>query len=302
VPANPWQGDASTDSLVLRPTSAHKLSGWACPFCQQSGVNGRSPRATSEVTFELVGQGQMLILDQKARAIGYDFKRNKYINQIAGADLREFMGGTGIEYSPIYSVPLVQGNNEPYTILLSGDTVSNPVLADLLMSGPGFAVGLADVNVKPNTTLNVKIRPDGRQITFLSTEAGLTSPDIFLALDPDRNGYSYIFGVGGFDLPVNKRVSVTLDLANGKLLFEDNDGASDTYDLFVIRISPSGAVDIYENGGVTIPQSSGTTGNAEMNFGAWNGEGAMTFTVDGVNQTLANENASGKLFLPLVTR
>jgi uncharacterized repeat protein (TIGR01451 family) len=307
VPADPWNGNTATDSLALRPTSAHKLSGWACPFCQSRGVTSSALRANTDVTFELLGQGQMLILDQKGRGIGYDFTRNKYINQIAGAEFMEFMGGTGVEYTPIYTVPFDAANNTPYTVILSGDTVTKTVQADLLMSGPGYAVGMSAVNVNPNQNLTVKIRPDGRQITFISTEAGVTSPDIFLALDPDPDGYSYIFGVGGFELPANKRVSVTLDLAAGKLIFEDNDGATDTYDLLVIRISPTGEVDTYENDGVAVSQTSASTGNAEMNFGAWDGAGDMTFTIDGSSQTLGNEHvetptANNKIFLPQVKR
>ncbi|HMN29446.1 MAG TPA: hypothetical protein PKE45_14950, partial [Caldilineaceae bacterium] len=279
-----WQGDARTDSLMLRPTSAHLASGWACPFCRHSGVQGAGEQ-TNQVEFQLLGEGQLLVIDAQGRGIGYEFTRQQFINEIDGAEVQEDYGGLGLEMPPLYRLPQ-EPSQTPYIVYVAGQTDTQPVDADLLMSGPGFAVGLEFIQINPGEDLLMTIRPDGRQITFNASEEGTFGPDIFLALDPDPAGDSYSFDVGGFELESFKTVTVTLDLDSGLLLFTDDDGAADTYALNVLRIGADGTQEYFANDDVEL----GGDSNAALNFGAWDGAGAMAVDIDGEEQMLPNEH------------
>ncbi len=289
-----WQGNAQTKTLRLREGGALNQSRWGCPFCQGGGLTASGEQAAPRVEFQMIGLGKVLIVDQQGRKIGWDFQQHREVNQISGSDVEEIDGGTGVEVPPIYNLPLAN-STVPYTVYVSGDTLDDPVDADLMMTGPGFAVGLEYLQINPGHDLLMTMRPDGRQITFNASEEGTFGPDIFLALDPDPNGDSYIFEIGGFVLSSFKTVTATLDLQHGLLYFEDDDGGADTYALAVTRIRPNGEVEYYANDGVTL----GGNSDAAMNFGAWNGDGAMTFNIDGHNVNYGNEGgATHRVFLP----
>src|SRR5262249_749767 len=142
------------------------------------------------------------------------------------------------------------------------------------------------IQINPGQDLLMTISPNGRQITFNASEEGTFSPDIFMALDPDPDGDSYIFGVAGFALSSFKTVTVTLDLPNGLLHFQDDDGAADTYDLDVQRIKADGTQEYFTNNDIVL----GGESNAAADFGAWDGTGDMTVDIDGQAQSFPNEH------------
>jgi hypothetical protein len=236
------------------------------------------------VTFELVGQGELLILDPLERAIGYDFEYEQYLNEIEGAEILRTVGGLGIAQSPAYRLPLLAGS-VPYTLYVAGGAITEPVEADVVMSGPGYVVTLGALDVSPGEDLQMTVSPDGRQITLNASEEGAFGPDITLALDPDPEGDSYLFDVAGFELAAFRTVTVTLDIDNGLLYFEDDDGGSDVYALDVLRIAADGSEFYYANDGVALDADD----DAAMNFGLWDGEGDMIFTIDGTEQPYDNE-------------
>lgn len=300
-PPNIWEGSARTDTLVFRPTSAHLNGGWACPFCNET-VSASGVRTTnSSVTFELFGQGEVLVLDSEQRAIGYDFERDQFINEIAGSDVMPKFDGLGVESAPTLRLPL-QAANDPYTVYVAGKTEAEPVNADMFMFGPGYAVGLSALQINPGQDLLMTMRPDGRQITFNASQQGTVSPDIVIAVDSSDSDDSYLFGIGGFALDAFKTVTVTLALEQGLLYFTDDDGGADTYALEMLRIRPDGSEAYYENANVELSRGA----DAAMNFGAWDGSGGVTFNLAGQETVLANERAqppvNHHIYLPSVMR
>ncbi len=283
-PVAGWEGNAQTKTIRMRPTTALNKGLWACPFCGGQVQTAGGPQVVDNISLQLLGEGKMLIINQEGRKIGWDFENDRYVNEISGSQVDQIDGGLGKDEPPIYTLPQ-PNTNAPYTVYVSGDTLDNPVDADLIMTGPGFAVGLEYIAVSPGEDLLMTLRPDGRQITFNASEEGTYGPDIYFALDPDPDGDSYIFTIAGFVLSSFKTVTVTLDIQQGQLYFEDDDGGSDTYALAVLRIKNDGTEQYYANDGVVL----GGDADAAMNFGAWDGQGTMSFTIDGQVTDLGNE-------------
>lgn len=291
-----WYGNAQTRTLRLRAASALNKTGWRCPFCS-SGVNAGALHGGRQVDFQMFGDGKMLIVDQQGRKLGWDFQNGREVNEISDSSVSQIDNGTGIELPPIYTLPPTTAT-DPYVVYFSGDTLDQIVDADLMMSAPGFVVGLEYVQLNPGHDLLTTISPDGRQITFNASEEGTYAPDLYFALEPDANGDSYLFGVGGFTLSSFKTVTVTLDTANGMLYFTDDDGGADVYALVVLRIRANGEVEYFVNEGVLLNADS----DAAMHYSAWDGENAMPITIDGQTQSFANEQASANVYLPLIQK
>src|SRR4029079_15294531 len=112
--------------------------------------------------------------------------------------------------------------------------------------GPGFTVGVNDLLINPQQNLLMTMRPDGRQITFQASESGIFTPTIYLANDNDTQGDSYLFNVGGVKLTAGKTVTVTLDLEKYQLNFQDNNSATDAYQMDLLRITAKGQEQVYK--------------------------------------------------------
>ncbi|MEZ4658156.1 MAG: hypothetical protein R2911_11330 [Caldilineaceae bacterium] len=292
-----WWGDAQTGTLRLRSATVLNSGGWVCPFCGQAEPNPGQTPVDYQVQFQMFGAGKMLIVDQQGRMVGWDFNNSQYVNQISDSSVDQIDNGTGVQLPPIYTLPATD-SPDPYIVYFSGDTLSEVVDADLMMAAPGFVVGLEYVQINPGHDLLTTISPDGRQITFNASEEGTYAPDIYFALEPDANGDSYLFGVGGFTLSSLKTVTVTLDFENGLLYFNDDDGAADVYAILVVRIRADGEVEYFMNESVMLDAES----DAAMNYGAWDGENAMPIIIDGETQNFDNEQTSVNVYLPLVKK
>ncbi|MEM7535248.1 MAG: CARDB domain-containing protein [Chloroflexota bacterium] len=276
-----WQGDARTQSLALRPTSAHLTSGWACPFCNSDEFARQG--ATPMLEFNLTGEGgAMLIVDPNNKAVGYDFETEQEINELSDAVVSENIGGQGQELVPTYRLPVVTDGMYPwYDVYVAARYLTGTVDSDLQINGPGFSVGLEFIQISEGEDLLITVSPDGRQLTFNASEEGLWGPDIYFALDPDPEGDSYIFSIEGFVLESFKTITTTIDLDTKQLLFEDDDGASDTYALEVLRIDKDGNEFFFSNDAVEV----GAEDEAAMDFGSWDGESDMRITIGGTTQT-----------------
>lgn len=294
-PVEPWEGDATTESLEVRPTTAHLRTGWACPFCGQS-VSASGVYLNNNVEFQLRGQGQMLVVDSQGHKVGYDATQNSTYNQIDGAEMRTLLQRQVDGQGRFYRMPLQQANS-PYTVFVSGKNNPTAINADLTMNGPGYVMGLKSVHVNPNQNLKMTMRPDGRQITFNASESSV-SPAIFLALDHGPNGHSYRFSVDGFELSAFKTVTVTLDLERGLFTFQDNDESTDQYHASILRITTQGEEQNFQSGQLTLSPNQ----DAVLHFGTWNGNGGMQLTLGGLSTTAINTFTVNKVYLPTITR
>ena len=143
------------------------------------------------------------------------------------------------------------------------------------ITGPGFDVGFEDILLDPNETLTVSVRPDGKELSFTTSADGQT-PTIYFTTESGHNEPSYIFEIGGVQIDAGKTLTATLDLQNGHIFFKDNDGRHEKYTIKMTRINPDGSRDEFEEDDLDI----GNNDSVEMDFGKWDGKGAMDFEED----------------------
>src|SRR5437016_1570429 len=283
--ANDYVGDANSKTLGLKSQAAREFQEYGCPFCPDSSERAalhHGSRTTipkkpkkDQVGFALDGEGEYMITDPNGRRIGYDFSKNRVVNEIPEADVVTIEGGLGKNIPPEYHLPHIS-SSKPYTINVAGKSIDHEVDADLDMEGPGFVVGFQDILVDPGENLTMTISPNGRELSFTTSQDGQT-PNVFITIATSRKDPSYFFQIGGIKLAPGKTVTMKLDLEKQKLFFKDNDAKRDAYDVLVTRVNPNGTRNFYEHHDLEIAKK---TDNYEMDFSKWDGVGEMCFEDD----------------------
>jgi hypothetical protein len=291
--ANDYVGDATTQTLGLKSQKARELDVYGCPFCSDSSERALLHHASAkktkkdQVSFVLTGEGETLVTDPNGKRIGYDFAKNRLINEIPEADIVPIEGGMGKNIPPQYRLPHMS-STKPYTITVGGKSIDKEVDADLDMEGAGFIVGFADILIDPGETLSMTISPNGRELSFTASADGET-PSVFITIETGKKNPSYEFEIGGIKLAAGKTVTMKLDLEKQKLFFKDNDPDRDPYDVFVTRTNPDGTEDYYENDDLDLAKKSD---NYEMDFSKWDGKGDMCFEEDDENNGFEDEECT----------
>jgi hypothetical protein len=275
--ATDYIGNATSQTLGLKSQAARELDVYGCPFCaddtERHHASSKKPKK-SQVSFVLTGEGETLITDPNGKRIGFDFAKNRTVNEIPEADVVPLEGGMGKNIPPQYRLPHMS-STKPYTITV-GSKAQGEVDADLDMEGPGFLVGFQDILLDPGENLTMSISPNGRELSFTASADGET-PTVFITVETSRKEPSYDFEIGGIKLAAGKTVTVKLDLDHEKLFFKDNDPDRDPYDVTVARTNPDGTENYYENDDLELP---GKSDVYEMDFSKWDGKGDMCFELD----------------------
>lgn len=294
-----WQGDATTNSLRLRPTSVHKSDGWSCPFCANAtftAAQAGAVDASNPLQFALAGAGNLLVRDAQSRNVGLNFDTNQNVNEIPSATVTYVPGGLGNGLSTLIDVP-APAIPAPFSAFISGDALTQTRFVDVSFTGAGFVLSVDDILLAPKQRLKMTFSPDGRQIAFTAAGFNAITPSIRLANDTSGTGNGYLFDVGGITLAPSSTITVSLDLNNKTLNFINDTPQSNTYDIAMLRITPQGADQQYATDQAVL--AGGAQG--AMDFGGWDGTGAITFTLGGPPQLLGNQNQR-KVFLPLALR
>jgi len=287
--ATDYVGTATSQTLGLKSQAARELDVYGCPFCTDDSArhhaSSKQPKK-KQVSFVLTGEGETLITDPNGKRIGFDFAKNRTVNEIPEADIVPLEGGLGKNIPPQYRLPHMTAA-KPYTITV-GSKAQGEVEADLDMEGPGFIVGFEDILLDAGETLTMSISPNGRELSFTASADGET-PTVFITVETSRKEPSYDFEIGGIKLAAGKTVTVKLDLEHEKLFFKDNDPDRDPYDVTVARTNPDGTEDYYENDDLELP---GKGDVYEMDFSKWDGKGDMCFELDDENNGFDDEECT----------
>jgi len=287
--ASDYVGTATSQTLGLKSQASRELDAYGCPFCTDDTArhhaSSKKPRK-SQVSFVLTGEGETLITDPNGKRIGFDFAKNKTVNEIPEADVVTLEGGLGKNIPPQYRLPHMS-SAKPYSITV-GSKSQAEVDADLDMEGPGFVVGFENILLDPGENLTMSISPNGRELAFTASADGET-PTVFITVETSRKEPSYDFEIGGIKLAAGKTVTVKLDLEREKLFFKDNDPDRDPYDVAVTRNNPDGTENYYENDDLELP---GKSDVYEMDFSKWDGKGDMCFELDDENNGFDDEKCT----------
>ncbi len=290
-PTETWTGDISTRSFFITPNNARYGKKFPVPF----GFDDEEYRSSSsnsskgeQVEFLVNDDADLLVTDGDGKKIGYDWKKQKTVNEISGAKIINVATGTDENLPPVLHLPFQPDGKKPYTITLSGKSLKKESRPDLVYSGPGFSVGFDGIKLDPNETLNFQISPDGKEISFTASADGET-PEIYFSRD-GKDDKSYLVEVDGVELEAGKTISGEFDEETGKFHFKDNDGNEDKYDVDFERVLPDGKVQTFETDDLEIGESE----NFEMDFSEWDGESPMCFRDDDDGDGFADDECEAQ--------
>ena len=226
----------------------------------------------------------MLVTDPTGKSIGFDPDEDYFFDDIPGAITSTMIGGF-YENVPHYTVPHIESDEFVYSIVFSGRNVDRERNLDFVYAAPYFTVGLSGIKLDRNERLEANVSTNGEQITFIASADGQT-PEVFYAFDDDdENGPSYYAYVEGVALTAGKRLTLDFDFEEGKLLFSDDDGNADEYDIKLVRVNPDGSLDVFERDNIRF----GKGDRYEMDFKDWNGDEEICFKEDDEGNGFADE-------------
>jgi len=241
-PTSRYAGDAKTRSLFLFPNRVG-LGVQPCPFCADAG-NVTSAGRQSDSSFGafnqlyLDGDAQnlthLIIADAAGRQYGY--VNGKLVTDIPGVQHRSLFdaGALGDAHEPVFYVPA----NLAVSVTIDGSEVQKPGLANVVMIGPGYALGALNVKVGPGYQPSIlHPAPDGRSFSF---EAGQgEAPTFFAGIETADLDYEFRFD--GMQLDEGSQFNLQVDEKEGTVGVNlTGTGTPANYNLEILRIDPQG--------------------------------------------------------------
>lgn len=209
-------------------------------------------------------EADVLVENSDGKRTGFDFNTKRFVSEIPGA--------RNLDRETFSTVVLPYDKTaKPYKIAISGKPTSAPA-AILSMTGPGFIAGVRSLKLNVGQIQRMTIAADGSSIVFLSRENGAT-PQLFFTTQSGRDKPSYRFEVTSPLLSEGKTISVTLDLAGGRLYFKSDDTKKAVFGVMMRRTNPGGIREIYTHQEVSFGRSAGYA----LNFAQWDGKGDACF-------------------------
>jgi hypothetical protein len=302
-----YVGDNSTKTLDLTATSWREGKCFDSPFaddddketgCGIETATINKPDFTNasfkkmsdedgeDAEFFLTGEGDMMVVEDGKR-LGFDPQNNRYFDEIEDGNPTLLVGGFGEDLQH-FTLPYLEDEEQPYTIVFSGRNLDNESNLDFVFSAPGFTVGFDNIRLDQNETLTAEISHNGEVITFTASSDAET-PEVYFAFDSDDDAdASYITEIGGIELLAKKSLTYDFDFENGKLFFSDDDGNEDNYDIDLIRINADGSRQEYRQNDLDM----GKADKYEMDFGDWDGKNSMCFKDDEDGDNFDDEECS----------
>lgn len=209
-----YTGNAETQTLDLTPSSA-RLGKQKCPFCKgeygSTGGDKLAAEAPEMNQIYLDGEGHILITTQDGKRLGR--VDGKMVNEIPGARFMAYRMGASMEApEPVYWLPA----GLDVTVSIDGAGLTEDTATDLIMIGPGFAIGVEEILLEPGQVDTVSFFPTDQTIIY-ETEQD-ESPYIVVAIEQDEAEADYYFEVQGADMRGGGIITVVLDSEAGDLL------------------------------------------------------------------------------------
>ena len=283
-----WSGNSNTHSMGIVPISQYAQQP-VCPWCKNTSTTGiASQTPIGEVWFN--GKGHLLISNTQGQRIGY--VGDQFVSEIPGAYGGFIDTGIGIEYEPIYVLPL----DKSYTILLDGQTLTQSETVEVTQFGPGYVAMVNDVDLGPYTQDQIAVSPDGKQLTYQSG----SGQEATLILILETSSESHQFTIAGADIGPDQTVAVGIDTDDDLLMFTSAQSDGGMYGINIERVSAS-AKRKFVHYGVGIF----ALDTHYLGYGAWDGSGSMTLFVDRgsdgtIDETVPLNNQTEIVFLPLI--
>lgn len=284
-PTGLYQGDATTGSLTLTPTSVRQQP-QTCPFCggdaaAPGAARGAAAGASTTTTGADAGSSAASASASTAPT-SYVFldpaSANKGVTvTITTVDGQPYPGVSSTamksnladdDAAPIIEVP----GSAPFKVKLDTTAATGETKADLTIVGQDLDAYVDGISVKAGDTDAVEFTPTTGTLAYETSAA--ETPDIGIGFD--GQGADYAFRFGGVDLPDGGRIEASVDRTAGTASLHNAASAPGTYAVAIDRIDDQGDV-TFQNDGVELP--GGAT--LALGYAAWGGDGqAMSATID----------------------
>lgn len=273
-PEDAYEGTAFSFNLRLVPLTARDLPAghyFECPFCPDQTVAsaqlGASDIISGELDIEYTGEGSILVTNDEGQKTGTDLTSGLFVNEIPNAEILHFQGGLGKAIPPLIGIPVAETDETYYTVHVHGNAVLTPTSGTLSIHGPGFSIGVNDIDLDANEEFEFKFSPDGDHISFTATEA-ITLPEIYISHDPFHpDDPSIIFDIEGVVLLAGEKIALDLDPVLERIHFDHTGPEAEHLIIDMKHIWPDGSEQDYAE---TILLPAGAT-SAFIDFGAWDG-------------------------------
>jgi hypothetical protein len=278
-----WSGDARTKTLGIVPISKYAEQP-VCPWCKRGGGSG------DRAEVWLTGPGHLLITDSQGRRLGYF--GNQLVSEIPGAYASIIDTGMGVELEPIYVLPLT----EKYTILLDGQTLTQPGFADVTQFGPGYAISVDDVPVGTGTRDELSFTQSGTLLSYRVSQGKV----ITLTFALDELGESYQFQIKEADIGAGQIITAIVVTDTHQLVFSNAQAGGGVYNLDVQCVNATGQQRFF-HAGIDIS----ATDTHILDYACTSGP--MLLHIDQgsngtIDKTVVLENQAPRVYLPLVLR
>lgn len=296
-PEDAYEGTAFSLNLHLVPLSARDLPAgqyFPCPFCPDATVtsaqNDAAALIAGELDFKYTGEGAILVVNDAGQKTGADLATGAFVNEIPGAEVHHFQGGLGKEIPPFIGIPFEEHDDTFYKVFVHGTTVDTPTIGTLAVHGPGFSIGVNDIELDAGEVFEFGFSPDGDHISFTATET-ITAPELYIAHDPLHPGDpSIVFDVEGVTLLAGERILLDLDPVLERIHFDHTGPEGENFVIDMKHIWPDGDEQDYAE---TIHVPAGAT-SSFIDFGAWDG---LLHPPIYISDTLQNPSVNHRLLL-----
>ena len=267
-----------------------------CPWCAGSlREEGPPPPTASEgvtatprVQTMMQGDGDLLVTDSEGRRLGT--VGGQFIDEMPDAYASVLPGGLGQESPPVFYLP----ENKPLTLAVSGAFGQS----QLVQYGPGYAVVINGFIVSPQTSQRVGISANGQSLSLSPTTD--QTPDLSLIAESD-NGSLWL-GVSDAQVEGGDTVSLRRDPSSGQFIYSRRDAGQSSYTLDIRRVTANGP-QAFSHRQISI----GALDTHYIQYGSWNGQGAVTVRIDqqsdgSIDETISLDDQSGlvaPVFLPV---
>jgi hypothetical protein len=254
-----YDGDATTFNLTLADITPRTMFPHACTFCGDSPMDGGGMRG---VQVSLRGAADLTIADGMGRTTGYD-SMGREVNNIPGAALQRVRSARLYTDNPepVYTVPRAT----PLTITLDGTRLAGVEDTDLLITGPGYSLGIDDVMLDPMQRDTVTLQPGAPDITYRAS--GTETPTLTLAFQRPAEDYTIELRSTAMTAGQVLRLSVDYAMQRARISFDGSTSAP-AFTLYMDRVSETGVIN-FTHAGV----SATATTVLYVNFGTWSGNG-----------------------------
>ncbi|MBI4675174.1 MAG: hypothetical protein HY741_26330 [Chloroflexi bacterium] len=278
VPPEIYEGDADTKSLLLFPTSPGLTVRQAylpCPVCRNGGraAGNAAPTAEYNQIFldgNPVHHAHLLITDENGKRYGY-LPDGMFVTEIPGVQVqRTFLGGTGaMGPEPTYLVPI----GLEFSVTIDGAPLQEPDSTDLVMIGPGYYIGVEDINLDPGQKDELTLAPDGSALSYKTVSS--ESPNLILGVQGEKVDFAFL--VKGMDVEGGGTLTVALDKEKGALgLSSLGTEKPGVYGLLMERIDEDGGQTFYHDGIALTPEDV-----AYVDYSHWQGNNtALELEID----------------------